>query len=146
MASSSAPDNSATNKITESWQVTLFRKTHSRGWEQYLPNPKAFLVADNSSNKKSNKNAGSDSNLKFRSSRQALSQQRIGVTPRKGWVEMKDLRLRITLYKQQQQQNKKRRREKMRAADFGYFFLGNNKHSHFTHLSNGPLLCTIPSI
>jgi len=71
------------------WMVTLFRKTHTRGWEQYVPKPKAFLVTKPKS-----------TNTQIKNSLQAQVAQRIGVTPRKGWVEMKELRLRVTLHKQ----------------------------------------------
>jgi len=92
------------------WQVILFRRTVSRGWEVYFPNGMDSVSKNNASvasttnnKKKGGKNVNNSCNsshqqkLKQPQLGQYIDQQLITVTPKSGCIEMKQLRLRIPL-------------------------------------------------
>lgn len=95
------------NTNVKEWQVILFRRTVSRGWEVYFPNGmdsvsknNAAAVSTTNNKKKGGKNVNNSSHqqkLKQPQWDQYIDQQLISVTPKNGCIEMKQLRLRIPL-------------------------------------------------
>lgn len=95
------------NAIVKEWQVILFRRTVSRGWEVYFPNGmdsvsknNAAVVSTTNNKKKGGKNVNNSSHqqkLKQPQWDHYIDQQLISVTPKNGCIEMKQLRLRIPL-------------------------------------------------
>lgn len=76
---------------SKEYNVILFRRTNSRGWEVYFPNGK---TEDSNSKKKRGKTNNNNNNNTCGT---INHQQCISVTPKLGCIEMKQLRLRVPL-------------------------------------------------